>query len=201
MPGRPCRQAAWLWTAVASFVAGTVWWCAHDDRVPDWDSGVHMGFAVIARNELRHGRIAAPWDVYTTYPPLQHLVGAIILLIGGLQPSVLLIGANLVFVPLLAFGCYGTGKALAGPRAGLLAGLVALGTPMFVSEMHMYEPDPEQAAMVAVAVWALLASQHFRRTGVSAVAGVPAGLAVVARFGRATCTRSWLPGRSSPTSG
>jgi hypothetical protein len=119
MPGRPCRQAAWLWTAVASFVAGTVWWCAHDDRTAGGTPG---------------------WTRRT-------------------------------------------------------------GDADVRLEMHMYEPDPEQAAMVAVAVWALLASRHFRRTGVSAVAGVPAGLAVVARFGRATCTRSWLPGRSSPTSG
>jgi hypothetical protein len=175
------REALILLAGVLVFIAVSAWWCAHDNRVPDWDSGVHMGWSVLARNDLLHGQFAAPWVVYTSYPPLQHLVGALTLIVAGLHPDALLLGANVVFVPLLAFGCYGTAKLVAGRPAGLLAGLVALGTPMFVSEMRMYEPDPAQAAMVAVAVWALLASERWRRPGVSALAGALAGLALLTK--------------------
>ena len=47
-----------------------------------------------------------------------------------------------MFVPLLAFGCYGAARIAYGPRAGLLAAVVALGAPMVVSAMHEYYLDP-----------------------------------------------------------
>jgi 4-amino-4-deoxy-L-arabinose transferase-like glycosyltransferase len=89
--------------------------------------------------------------------------------------------SNLLFVPLLAFGCFGVGKIVGGPRAGLLAGLFGLGTPMFVSMMHNFMLDTPQAAMVAVSVWAVLASRRFERIGTSALAGVLCGLAMLTK--------------------
>ena len=65
-----------------------------------------------------------------------------------------------VFVPLLAASCFAIGRLAYGPTAGLLAGLFALGTPMLVSQMHMFMIDPAEAAMVAAGVWAILASRR-----------------------------------------
>jgi Dolichyl-phosphate-mannose-protein mannosyltransferase len=84
-------------------------------------------------------------------------------------------------VPLLAFGCYGVGSIVAGRTAGLLAAVFALGSPMFVSMMHQYDLDPPQAAMVAVTVWALLAGERFRNLGLSLVAGLCCGLALLTK--------------------
>lgn len=42
-------EALWLWGAVAVFIGVSGWWWARDDRILDWDSGVHLGWAVIGR--------------------------------------------------------------------------------------------------------------------------------------------------------
>ncbi|MHB1570776.1 MAG: ArnT family glycosyltransferase, partial [Solirubrobacteraceae bacterium] len=175
------REARWLWLAVLVFVLVSLWWLTQDDRVPDYDSGLHLGYAIQYHFDLAHGQITAPWTDYNSYPPLVHLLGAISIFLFGIHPMAMIMASNVVFVPLLAFGCYGTGKLVAGPRAGLLAGLFALGTPMFVSMMHVYDIDPPQAAMVAVSVWAILASRRFERVGVSAIAGAVFGLAMLTK--------------------
>jgi 4-amino-4-deoxy-L-arabinose transferase-like glycosyltransferase len=68
-----------------------------------------------------------------------------------------------------------------GTRAGLLAVVFALGTPMIVSEAHEAYVDPMQAAMVAASVWAILASRRFERWGIAALAGATAGLAMLTK--------------------
>ena len=176
-----CAEARWVWAAVVVFVLVSVWWLTQDSRVPDFDSGLHMSYAITDHYYLVHGPFTTPWTDYNSYPPLVHLVGALSIFLAGAHPMAMVLSSNIVFVPLLAFGCYGTGKLVAGPRAGLLAALVGLGTPMFVSMMHVYDLDPPQAAMVAVTVWAMLASRRFERVWVSALAGALFGLALLTK--------------------
>lgn len=173
--------ARWLWLAVLAFVAVSVWWMTQDNRIPIWDAGNHMHIAFDDGVALSHGRFWIPFEVYTTYPPLVHLVGAVSYLLVGMHPIAMMLAANFVFVPLLAFGCYGTGTILAGRRAGLLAGVFALGMPMVASMFHSFMVDTPQAAMVAVSVWAILASRRFERVGVAAGAGALCGLAMLTK--------------------
>jgi Dolichyl-phosphate-mannose-protein mannosyltransferase len=179
--GRIGADAQWLWLAVLVFVAVSFWWCTQDNRIPIWDSGAHMTIAYGDGLALRDGQFWVPFTIYTTYPPLVHLVGAISEVLVGLHPMAMTMASNLVFAPLLAFGCYGIGKMLGGTRAGLLAGLFGLGTPMFVSMMHNFMLDTPQAAMVAVSLWAILASRHFERVGAAALAGLLCGLAMLTK--------------------
>jgi hypothetical protein len=86
-----------------------------------------------------------------------------------------------VFVPLLAAACFGVGRLVSGPRAGLLTVVFALGTPMIVSEAHEAYVDPMQTALVAVSVWAILASRRFERWGIAALAGGATGLAMLTK--------------------
>ena len=174
-------EAWWIWAAVVLFIAVSAWWLSQDTRVPDWDSGAHEFYAYTINGELAHGQLTKPFTDFNTYPPLVHFVGAIAMFIAGLHPMAMILSSNLVFVPLLAFGCFGVGRIAYGPRAGLLAGIVALATPMFASMMHEYDLDPPQAAMVAVTVWAVLASRRFERLGLSALAGALAGLALMTK--------------------
>ena len=178
---RISREARWVWLAVVAFIGMSTWWLTQDDRVPDWDSGLHEFFAAVIHNELAAGQLTRPFTDYTTYPPLVHLVGALAVLVTGLHPMALVLASNVVFVPLLAFGCYGTARIAYGPRAGVLAAVLALGTPMVVSTMHEYFLDAPQAAMIAVSVWALLASRHFERVGIAALAGALSGLALMTK--------------------
>lgn len=164
-----------------AFFAMTVWWLTQDSRVPDWDSSTHMLDSIVIHSELITGHISAPFTDFNSYPPLVHFVGAISVFLAGIHPMAMILTSNVVFVPLLAFGCYGTGRIAFGPRAGVLAAIFALGTPTFASMMHEFDLDPPQTALVAVSVWALLASRRFERVGISALAGALCGLALMTK--------------------
>lgn len=174
-------EAWWVWAAVVVFLVGSTWWLTQDDRVPDYDSGFHMLQAMSYHNAMAAGQPFAWFTDYDTYPPLVHLLGAFSIFLFGPHVMTLIMTSNVIFVPLLAFGCYGTGRFVAGPRAGLLAGLFGLATPMFVSMMHEYDMDPPQTAMVAMTVWTILESRRFSRPGVSAVAGLMCALALMCK--------------------
>jgi len=143
-------------TLVLAFVAITGWWLAADFRVPDYDTGRHLGFALDFRDALRAGDLAYPFTAYTQYPPLVHLVGAVALLLGPASTDTPIIAQNLVFVPLLALGCYGAGRVAYGRTVGLLAVVFALATPLVIDQFHSFLVDVPAAAMVAVTVWLVL---------------------------------------------
>jgi 4-amino-4-deoxy-L-arabinose transferase-like glycosyltransferase len=86
-----------------------------------------------------------------------------------------------VFVPLLALGCYQAGRLLFNSAAGLLAVLFALGSPLLIDQFHVFILDPQLTALVAVSVWLILASEHFSRVDVAAVAGVVGGLGMLVK--------------------
>lgn len=167
---------------ILAFIAVSVWWLTQNQRVPDSDDGTHLLYALTAETQLTHGQLGALFNTWDLYPPFGAIVGAVGFWIGGSSPMAAILAANIFFVPLLAVACYGIGTLVYGTRlAGLLAAIFALGTPMFVSEMHVLMLDPQEAAMVAVTVWAVLASRGFSRPGVAALAGVAGGLAVMTK--------------------
>lgn len=167
--------------AVLAFLGVTIWWLTQDTRVPDWDSAQHTLDAFAVHDEIAHGMLSAPFTEFNTYPPLGHIVGALGVFVGGYSTAAVILALNLVFVPLLAGACYGAGRLVSGPRAGLLAAVFALGAPMIVSEAHEAYLDPIQAALVAVSVCAILASRRFERWGIAALAGAATGLAMLAK--------------------
>ncbi len=176
------RELLVLVGAILGFLAITVWWLTQDNRVQDWDNGLHTVDAITVHNEIAAGHLTAPFTEFNMYPPLGHLVGALGVFVGGISPASVILASNLVFVPLLAAGCFGVGQlAFGSARAGVLAALFALGTPMIVSEFHEFLLDPQQAAMIAVSVWALLASRRFEHPGVAALAGALSGLAMLSK--------------------
>jgi hypothetical protein len=184
IPARESGPSHELWLLLAGvivFVAITVWWLTQDSRVQEWDNGLHTLLAFGVHDQLAAGNLTGWFTEFNTYPPLVHLVGALGVFVAGKSPMSVIIASNLIFVPLLAISCYGVGRLAYGPRAGLLAGLFALGTPLFVSQMHVFMVDPPEAAMVAASVWAILASERFQRTGIAVLGGVAVGLALMTK--------------------
>src|SRR3954449_9782017 len=92
---------------VLAFLAITAWWLSVDRRVPDFDNGRHLFFAFNVHDEFEAGHVAYPFTHFTNYPPLVHIVGAIGAFVGGFRVAPPILAQNLVFVPLLAAGCYG----------------------------------------------------------------------------------------------
>lgn len=177
----PGRDALWLTIAVLAFIAMSVWWLTRDSRVQDWDNGLHTLLAFGIRDQIASGNLTGWFTEFNTYPPLTHLVGALGVFIAGKGPMSVIIVSNLLFVPLLAASCYSIGRMAYGARAGLLAGLFALGTPIFVSQMHVFMVDPPQAAMVAASVWGILACRRFERVALAGLAGLAVGLAMMTK--------------------
>jgi 4-amino-4-deoxy-L-arabinose transferase-like glycosyltransferase len=169
-------QAWWAIAITTTFIATTCWWLTQDRSVPIGDAGSHLQVALTYRNFLDAGDLLRPLHTPSAYPPFVHLVGAVSALAGGVNVAAPIIGENLFFVVLMALGCYHTGRLAYGPRAGLLAVIFVLGSPLLIEQFHVFMLDAPEAAMVALTVWLILASERFSRTDISALAGLAAGL-------------------------
>jgi 4-amino-4-deoxy-L-arabinose transferase-like glycosyltransferase len=157
------------------------WWLIADDGVVDVESGRHLMMAWNAYVAMSGGDELVLLRSATEYPPLHHGLGIAGAAIGGLDVESFVAAQDLLCIPALAIGCYGAGSIAYGRTAGLLAAVFALGTPMALSVFHMYLIDTPEAAMVALSVWAILASERFSRTGVAALAGVAVGFGMLAK--------------------
>lgn len=179
----PGRLAGWLVTPAGCataicvmFVAISAWWLASDVRMVNVDNAKHLLIAARWSIPLGAGDLLEPFTGWAQYPPGVHLVGALAILATSVNVANMVMAENLVFVPLLALGCYGTGKLAFGRTAGLLAVMFAFASPMVMSLFHVFMLDAPEAAMVALTTWLLLASERFSRVGVATAAGVVAGL-------------------------
>lgn len=186
-PARPrtalpaSRLSAPAGVAVATtalFIALTAWWLSQDHGTPYGDAAEDLQQVLAYRHLLAEGDPLAVFRTNILYPPLTYVVGAIATLVGGVSIPAAVLGQNLVYVPLLALGCYRTGRLAFGPRAGAAAVAMALGAPLIAEQFHVFMLDAPLAALVAVAVWLVLESRRFSRPGVAAAAGVAVGLGV-----------------------
>ena len=175
-------------TAVAAvaFIAFSAWWLFYDHRIPGGGDASRQLFTALTAGELmadaRIGDLVelGPNGAFF-YPPLVHWIGGVPAALGLPLEDWGTLALNLVFVPMLAAGCYGVGRLVFGPLAGLLAAVFALATPMVLSMFHVFLLDAPLAAAIAIAVWALLASENFSRRRQSVVAGALVGIALLVK--------------------
>lgn len=181
------RWSACAWGAIAvtaAFIGLTCWWLTQDRGIPVFDAGVHLETAIEYHNMLRSGNLLGPFEHAFVYPPLASLVGALAMFIGGVNVSSPIVAENIVFVSLLALGCYQTGRLLFGAPAGLLAVIFVLGSPLLIAQFHVFMLDAPETALVAVSMWLLLASEDFSRVRIAGLAGlaVACGLLIKVQF-------------------
>jgi 4-amino-4-deoxy-L-arabinose transferase-like glycosyltransferase len=163
------------------FVALSAWWIAVDKRVPDFDSGKHLAIAYYYFDAFQHGHALGWFTSYQNYPPFVHVVGAAAVRLTGVGVVGPIVAENVVFVPLLALGCYWTGSVAYDRRAGALAAAFALGTPIIMSQFHVFMTDGPLTAMAAVSVGCVLKSRRFESLGWSLAAGVAIGLGLMTK--------------------
>src|ERR1041385_2559108 len=161
--------------AAALFIGLTCWWLTQDRSIPVYDAGDHLETAFQFHSMIRSGDLLGPFNRVSQYPPLALLVGAFSVFVGGVNVASPIVGENLVFVPLLVLGCYQTGKLLFDERAGLLATIFMLGSPLLAEQFHVFMLDVPQASIVAVSMWLLLASEGFSRNRIAFWAGIAVG--------------------------
>jgi len=183
------RVALPWWTVQAWGAIGTValslgitcWWLTQDHSIPIFDAGRHLSFAFYMYEELGAGHFVHALTLSIPYPPFAYLVGDVGILLGGFDVAPPIIAENLVFVPLLALGCYHVGRMAFDRTAGLLAVVFALGSPLVMAQFHVFMTDAPETAMVAVSLWAILATDGFTRVGISALAGLAVGLGLLTK--------------------
>jgi 4-amino-4-deoxy-L-arabinose transferase-like glycosyltransferase len=178
------RWSAPAWGAIAVatlFVALSWWWLATDRAVPFGGGASHLYASLLYLEFVREGDPLRAITYETYYPPGVRLFGVLVLGLFGKSADGPVLAQNLVLVPLLALACYRVGRMVAGPRAGLLAVVFALGTPLIAEQFHVFMLDAPQAALVAVAVWLILASERFARVELAALAGLVVGVGVLTK--------------------
>jgi 4-amino-4-deoxy-L-arabinose transferase-like glycosyltransferase len=178
------RWSTAAWGAIAAtslFLLITCWFVIEDRSIPIFDAGLHLQLALEVHRELAAGHLTKALTVSVPYPPFPYLVESLGLAIGGIGVAQPILAENFVFIPLLALGCYHVGRLTFGATAGFLAVVFAFGSPLIISMFHVVMIDGPEATMVAVSLWAILASERFSRIGVSALAGLCVGLGMLTK--------------------
>jgi 4-amino-4-deoxy-L-arabinose transferase-like glycosyltransferase len=178
------RWSAYAWGAIGVtllFIALTCWWLTQDSSIPIYDAGAHLETVIIFHDMLRSGDLLGPFNYESPYPPFATAVGVLATFIGGVNVAAPIVGENLFFVSLLTLGVYQIGRLLFGARAGLLAVVFVLGSPLLIAQFHVFMLDTSEAALVAVSIWLLLACEDFSRAGFTALAGVAVGIGLLVK--------------------
>jgi hypothetical protein len=163
------------------FVGVTCWWLTQDRSIPIYDAGLRLYQSIEVYEQIAQGHVGSALTWTTPYPPVVYLVGGLGIWGGGLGIAPPIIAQNVIFVPLLVLGCYHVGRLAFGARAGLLAAMFALGSPLITAQFHVFMIDAPETAMVAVSIWLILASERFSRVGSSAWAGLAVGLGMLTK--------------------
>ncbi len=142
---------------------------------------MHLNLALNVHQELAAGHLGKALTLSVPYPPFAYLVGSLGITIGGVGVAPPIVAENLVFVTLLALGCYKVGRLAFSPLAGLLAVVFALGSPLIAAQFHVFMTDAPETAMVAVSVWLVIASEGFTKLRACALAGVAVGLGMLTK--------------------
>ncbi len=167
--------------ATLAFLAISAWWVGVDHRLPDADSGKHLLSTFRMYDGLADGHPRTPLFLDTGYPPLVYLVGTAGVVVGGVDRVAAILAENVVFVPLLAAGCYAAGALAYSRTVGVLAALFALAVPMVMSLFHVMMLDGPMTALVAVAVALLIASRRFEDWRLALLAGLACGLGLLTK--------------------
>ena len=175
----PPRFRALLGVVFAGLAVAAAVWLAIDRRPPEWDHANHLERAVLCARDLRAGDVRAILDRSSFYPP-------VVLCLAGAASLALPIevAAGVVMLGFLALGMtavFQLGRALGGDETGLTAALLFATAPFVVYSSLRLQLDLPLAAMVALALVALLASEDFTRRGPALAFGVVCGLGLLTK--------------------
>jgi 4-amino-4-deoxy-L-arabinose transferase-like glycosyltransferase len=90
--------------------------------------------------------------------------------------------SNVVFIFVLAFSIYETGRMLWGRSTGLLAMLGILCSPMFIGQFKEYQLDAQLSAMVALSLCLLIKTKEFSDKKHSMLFGLSLGLGMLTKW-------------------
>ena len=149
-----------------------------------WDRPAHLVRTLIYNDMLQQVNLRSVFEVMTwswNRPPLSHLVAVPLYRLFGVSTGVALM-RNVLFVAMLLFSVYGIGKRYFGSRVGLLAAFIVSTYPILFSISRMPYVEYGLTAMVALAVYLLVASDGFRNRRSSLLMGLVVGLGILTKW-------------------
>jgi 4-amino-4-deoxy-L-arabinose transferase-like glycosyltransferase len=181
-----------LAAALTLVVIHVTWLLANRRGYPlDVDEAGYMAIALHDHAGLASGGLDGYWHAIDSQYPQAPLVPALTALVYLIHPGIVIsFPVILAFFVLLVMSTYAIAERLSGPRIGALAALVIATSPGVIALSRLFIFAVPSAALLAVAVYALLRSDGFRRTGWALATGVVAGLLVLSR----TFSVAFVPG-------
>lgn len=149
-----------------------------------WDRPAHLVRTLIYNDMLQQVNLRSLFEVMTwswNRPPLTHLAVVPFYRAFGVSTDVALM-TNGLFVAVLLFSVYGIGRKLYDCRVGLLAAFLVSTYPILFSISRMPYVEYSVTALVALAIYLLLAGEGFRRRRPSLLLGLAFGLGVLTKW-------------------
>src|ERR1700675_2277034 len=175
------------WLAVgalfALLCAMTAVWVTLDRRPPEWDHANHLERAVECYrilSEPGHDKLREILDVSSFYPPITACAAGLLYFVFPIVP----LTAQAVMLACMALGLaavFALGRRLFDSETGLLAAFFFGTAPFVIFSLTNFQLDLPMASMVAGALYALVRSEGFSRSGWSVALGVTLGLGMVTK--------------------
>jgi 4-amino-4-deoxy-L-arabinose transferase-like glycosyltransferase len=183
------RRARWanmaaMVTLVAFHAANNWAFVAAQVTILGWDRPAHLVRTLIYNEMLAQVNLRSLFEVLTwswNRPPLYHLVAVPFYRLFGVSTDVALM-TNVIFVAILPLSVYGIGRRFYGEGVGLFAAFLVSTYPILFSISRMPYVDYSLTAMVALAVYLLVACEGFRHRGRSLWLGLVIGLGILTKW-------------------
>jgi hypothetical protein len=173
------RDWARLGAVFVALVVVAATWTALDRQPPIWDHANHLERAILCARDLRAGDAGAIFDRSSFYPPLALCLAGAASMAMPIEAAALAV--MLAFLGLGMAAVYALGGALAGRAVGTVAAVLFATAPFVVYSALRMQLDLPLAAMVAVALVVLLATEGFTRPGAVLLCGVVWGLGMLTK--------------------
>jgi 4-amino-4-deoxy-L-arabinose transferase-like glycosyltransferase len=182
---RLARLVPWLLLGViVVFHAANNWvWLAENVTLTGWDKPRHLA------RSLNYNHMLSPITVHSLFemmisdpvrPPLFPASATIMYRLFGISADVATM-VNVLYLVIVLAATYGIGHRWGGRRLGLASAALLAIFPMFYSMSRYFYLEFALTAMVALAVYLLLATDGFRRRGMSLLFGLSLGLGLLTK--------------------
>lgn len=147
----------------------------HVDRSAAYDQALYS-----PGKEGFFARALAALGIESPYPPLAHVAGALCMRFFGNTPDAAALSGS-ASLALLLLGVYLLARQGMAAHNAFLAALVTSFTPMIYGYSRLVMPDTLCVALVVWALFGLVKSDLFRKTGWTVLLGIATGLALLTK--------------------
>jgi len=161
----------------------TVVWVGIDRRPPEWDHANHLERAFDCYRTLSepgHDRVKEITEASSFYPPIVSCAAGVLYFVFPIAPLTAQ-AVMLAYLAVALISVFALGARLWDPAAGLLAAFFLATAPFVIFSLTNFQLDLPLMAMVALALYLLVGTDHFRHPGWSVAFGVASGLGMLTK--------------------